>query len=172
MPGRRREPSVVYSYYSDCEDDLYSYYSVSPTPRPRRRDRDRGSRRQRGRSRSRGRRDRGGRGGGRDRGRSRDQRGSRGAPPRVPDRRPIPVRDAPRSPSKDGDPSNAEIWNMLIDREKARIARDFKEADKIRDELRDLGIEIYDRERKWEAKDGRVGLRPNKDEKRKESERD
>jgi len=52
---------------------------------------------------------------------------------------------------------------MMIDREVARIARDFREADRIRDILRDKGIEIYDRERKWEAKDGRVGPRPNHD---------
>lgn len=75
-----------------------------------------------------------------------------------------------RTPSRDGEPSNAYVWNMLIDREKARIDRNFSEADRIRDDLRDRGIEIYDRERRWEAKDGRVGQRPNHDDKKKDDD--
>ncbi|CAK9027199.1 Uncharacterized protein SCF082_LOCUS17808 [Durusdinium trenchii] len=65
------------------------------------------------------------------------------------------------------------VWNQLVKREKARIARaqerNFNEADRLRDGLRELGIEIYDRERRWEAKDGRVGQRPNHDDKEKDA---
>jgi len=57
---------------------------------------------------------------------------------------------------------------MLVDREKARMHRDFAEADKIRDELRDRGVEVLERERRWNSKDGRSGMRPNADEKKKD----
>lgn len=87
-----------------------------------------------------------------------------------PDTVPRRLRGGRRTPSRDGEPSNAYVWNMLIDREKARIDRNFSEADRIRDDLRDRGIEISDRERKWEAKDGRVGQRPNHDEKKKDDD--
>merc|ERR1712151_665686 len=69
----------------------------------------------------------------------------------------------PRSPSRDGSPPNAWIFNQLIDREKARIKRDFSEADRIREELRIKGVEILERERRWNHKDGRTGARPNAD---------
>ena len=36
------------------------------------------------------------------------------------------------------------------------MARDFAEADKIRDHLRDKGVEILERERRWQHK--RLGL--------------
>ena len=66
-------------------------------------------------------------------------------------------------PSRDGDPSNAFIMERLTEREKARIRRDFGEADSIRDELLNLGIEIWESkgERTWRASDGRQGPRPN-----------
>lgn len=38
--------------------------------------------------------------------------------------------------------------------------RDWTTADKIRDELRTRGIEVYDKEREWRAADGRSGLFP------------
>eukprot|EP00439_Symbiodinium_sp_Y106_P032608 s1365_g3.t3 len=50
--------------------------------------------------------------------------------------------------------------------EKARMHRDFAEADKIRDQLRDRGVEIMERERRWQHKDGRQGARPNADDKK------
>merc|ERR1719215_2430237 len=182
--GGRRGRSPSY-------EDYYSYYSYSrsPTPRPRRhrggggrggdRRRSRSRRRDRGgcdrhergghdRGHERGGRDRGrsdydggsgrGRGGGGDRGCDRDRRDSGG--------RGNMTKDTPRSPSRDGDPSNSYIHDMLIDREKARIDRDWGEADRIRDELRRAGVEIYDRERRWEARDGRTGARPNHDDRK------
>ncbi len=40
-----------------------------------------------------------------------------------------------------------EIHRLLVDREKARINRDYSEADRIRDELARHGISIDDRRR-------------------------
>mmetsp|Transcript_43254 Transcript_43254/g.123742 ORF Transcript_43254/g.123742 Transcript_43254/m.123742 type:complete len:222 (-) Transcript_43254:105-770(-) len=139
-----------------------------------RRDRGRERSRSRGRDNNRrggggggGRDDRGGGGGDRGRDRGRDhggKGGGRGGGGRSPRRDKPPMEN--RSPSRDGDPPNDLIINMLIDREKARIDRDWSEADRIRDELRSKGIEVYDKERRWEAKDGRVGSRPNKDDRK------
>eukprot|EP00928_Gymnodinium_smaydae_P070162 TRINITY_DN54077_c0_g1_i1.p1 TRINITY_DN54077_c0_g1~~TRINITY_DN54077_c0_g1_i1.p1 ORF type:complete len:196 (+),score=39.13 TRINITY_DN54077_c0_g1_i1:84-671(+) len=157
---RKRSPSYD-SYYYD--DDDYEYYSYSESRSPSRH-RDRRGKRG-GRSRSR----RGGRD--RDRGRSRDRR-------RSPPRRDVGKggkggkggfiqTSGPRSPSRDGSPSNAWIFNMLVDREKARVKRDFGEADRIRDELRSKGVEILERERRWNHRDGRSGARPNADDEKK-----
>mmetsp|Transcript_117925 Transcript_117925/g.328540 ORF Transcript_117925/g.328540 Transcript_117925/m.328540 type:complete len:329 (+) Transcript_117925:45-1031(+) len=60
-----------------------------------------------------------------------------------------------------GGPSTAWITNRLIDREKARLDRNFDEADKIRAELRQRGVEVDDRLRTWSSRDGRRGHRPN-----------
>mmetsp|Transcript_87867 Transcript_87867/g.273087 ORF Transcript_87867/g.273087 Transcript_87867/m.273087 type:complete len:311 (-) Transcript_87867:3-935(-) len=60
-----------------------------------------------------------------------------------------------------GGPSTAWITNRLIEREKARLDRNFDEADKIRAELRQRGVEVDDRLRTWSARDGRRGHRPN-----------
>lgn len=60
-----------------------------------------------------------------------------------------------------GGPSNAWITNRLIEREKARMDRNFDEADKIRAELRQRGVEVDDRLRTWTSRDGRRGHRPN-----------
>lgn len=58
-------------------------------------------------------------------------------------------------------PSTAWITNRLIEREKARLDRNFDEADKIRAELRQRGVEVDDRLRSWSSRDGRRGHRPN-----------
>eukprot|EP00435_Cladocopium_sp_Y103_P040282 s1859_g10.t3 len=166
MP-RRREPTPS-DYYDDYE--YYSYYSESPTPRPRRdrrrgdRDRGRGrpKRDHRSRSRRRGRDGRDGRDHGGGKG-----RGGKGGRPGPPEPR-GPRGEPKRTPSRDGEPSNTYVWNQLVKREKARIERNFGEADRLRDALREKGIEIYDRERRWEAKDGRIGARPNHDDKEKD----
>ncbi|CAK9050231.1 unnamed protein product [Durusdinium trenchii] len=180
MPRRRDREATPSDYY--YEDDYYSYYSESrsPTPRPRRgrRGGERKGRRERGgtrhRRRSRSRRGGGGKGR-RERGRSRERRPmGGGGPGGKGGGRPGfggggGGREAKRTPSRDGDPSNVYVWNQLVKREKARIERNFNEADRLRDGLRELGIEIYDRERRWEAKDGRVGQRPNHDDKEKDA---
>lgn len=50
---------------------------------------------------------------------------------------------------------------MLVDREKARMDRDWSRADRIRDELGQHGVYVDDRTRSWTATDGRSGRRPN-----------
>eukprot|EP00913_Durusdinium_trenchii_P011474 g10773.t1 len=115
--GRGRSDSYSYSYYSYSESRSRSRRRGTAPPR-----RDKGSGRGR-RSRSRP-------------GRDGPRRGGAGGY--------IPT-SGPRSPSRDGSPANNYIYNMLIDREKARMTRDFAEADKIRDHLRDKGVEILER---------------------------
>jgi cysteinyl-tRNA synthetase len=44
-----------------------------------------------------------------------------------------------------------EVWQLLVERNAARKAKDFKEADRIRDELAAMGIELKD------AKDPKTG---------------
>jgi hypothetical protein len=41
---------------------------------------------------------------------------------------------------------------MLMERVDAKRTRDFDTADRIRDELREMGVEIYDRERTWRSR--------------------
>eukprot|EP00931_Biecheleriopsis_adriatica_P047071 TRINITY_DN27107_c0_g1_i1.p1 TRINITY_DN27107_c0_g1~~TRINITY_DN27107_c0_g1_i1.p1 ORF type:complete len:700 (+),score=129.87 TRINITY_DN27107_c0_g1_i1:48-2147(+) len=70
----------------------------------------------------------------------------------------------PAVPSWDGSPTNDEIWNLLIDREVARVERDYDEADRIQIKLRRAGIEVDDKQMRWRARsedDGRVGLKPS-----------
>lgn len=53
--------------------------------------------------------------------------------------------------------SEPEILELVSRREAARQARRFEESDAIRQELRDRGVELYDKEKEWRAKDGRRG---------------
>mmetsp|Transcript_6804 Transcript_6804/g.19419 ORF Transcript_6804/g.19419 Transcript_6804/m.19419 type:complete len:217 (-) Transcript_6804:130-780(-) len=176
--GRRRSPSAE-SDYSYVEYSYY-YYSESRSPSPPRHSKRRGGR---GRSRSRGHGGPGGLGGGmghRGRHDFSPPRRNDGAQRRGGARSPqgkggtrgyIPT-DGPRSPSRDGSPCNAWIFNMLIDREKARIKKDFSEADRIREELRMRGVDILERERRWQHKDGRSGARPNADDRKRDEGHD
>ena len=45
-------------------------------------------------------------------------------------------------------------------RESSRKAKDFGTADLYREQLRSKGIEVFDRDREWRAKDGRRGMIP------------
>ena len=60
-------------------------------------------------------------------------------------------------------PAQAWIHDKLVEREKARMRRDFATADAIREELFKAGVEIWEShgERTWRARDGRSGPRPN-----------
>ena len=51
----------------------------------------------------------------------------------------------------------------VVEREKARMRRDFSTADAIREELFKVGVEVWEShgERMWRARDGRSGPRPN-----------
>ena len=58
-------------------------------------------------------------------------------------------------------PSDGVIREKLIEREKARIAKDYRAADDIRSELGLQGITINDLTRTWTSSDGRSGPRPS-----------
>jgi len=55
------------------------------------------------------------------------------------------------------DPSEEEILSLVAKRESARQARRFAESDAIREELRSMGVELYDKEKLWRTRDGRRG---------------
>lgn len=51
-----------------------------------------------------------------------------------------------------------QILQLVSERESARVARRFTESDAIRERLRAAGVELYDKEREWRARDGRRGV--------------
>lgn len=55
------------------------------------------------------------------------------------------------------DPPEEEILRLVAQRETYRQARRFQESDSIREELRGMGIELYDKEKEWRSRDGRRG---------------
>eukprot|EP00635_Sarcinochrysidales_sp_CCMP3193_P005748 CAMPEP_0118900474 /NCGR_PEP_ID=MMETSP1166-20130328/6576_1 /TAXON_ID=1104430 /ORGANISM="Chrysoreinhardia sp, Strain CCMP3193" /LENGTH=252 /DNA_ID=CAMNT_0006839617 /DNA_START=106 /DNA_END=860 /DNA_ORIENTATION=- len=57
--------------------------------------------------------------------------------------------------------STYEIRRDLVEREKARMARDYKVADDIRASLASRGVTVNDFERTWRSEDGRGGPRPS-----------
>lgn len=54
-------------------------------------------------------------------------------------------------------PSEPEILRLVAARESARQARRFDEADQVREQLRSMGVELYDKDKSWRSKDGRRG---------------
>ena len=56
--------------------------------------------------------------------------------------------------------SEADIDARLQQREQARAQKDWATADRLREELRARGIEIFDQTSMWKASDGRVGMLP------------
>ena len=52
------------------------------------------------------------------------------------------------------------IHEKLVEREKARVARDYAKSDRMRDELQAAGIFVKDSEKRWSANDGRSGPIP------------
>jgi len=59
-----------------------------------------------------------------------------------------------------GGPTDLEITTLVVQREKVRQSGDFGTSDMIRNELRAVGVEIYDKEKIWKASDGRQGPVP------------
>jgi len=51
-----------------------------------------------------------------------------------------------------------EILRLVAQRQSFRQARRFAESDAIREELRSMGIELYDKEKEWRSRDGRRGM--------------
>mmetsp|Transcript_94522 Transcript_94522/g.187307 ORF Transcript_94522/g.187307 Transcript_94522/m.187307 type:complete len:442 (-) Transcript_94522:30-1355(-) len=62
--------------------------------------------------------------------------------------------------SKTG-PTDLEITTLVVQREKARQSSDWATSDMIRNELRAVGVEIYDKEKVWKVQDGRQGPVPS-----------
>lgn len=54
--------------------------------------------------------------------------------------------------------SEDEILSLVAKREQARQNRNYAESDQLRDALRNLGIEVYDKEKVWKSHDGRQGV--------------
>lgn len=57
-----------------------------------------------------------------------------------------------------GDGSESHIKYMIQMREQARAAKDWAQSDKIRDDLRAIGVEVFDKEKMWRAKSGISGV--------------
>jgi len=56
-----------------------------------------------------------------------------------------------------GGPTDLEITTLIAQREKARQNSDFSTADMVRDELKQYGVTILDKEKSWKSVDGRTG---------------
>jgi len=56
-----------------------------------------------------------------------------------------------------GAASEAHIKYLVQMREQARAAKDWAQSDKIRDDLKEIGVEVYDKEKMWRAKSGASG---------------
>lgn len=77
---------------------------------------------------------------------------SNGAPP--------PVREAVEEPAEESPPlddAEAQIRHLIQLREQARAAKDFAQSDRLRDELKDMGVELLDKEKLWRTKTGLQG---------------
>lgn len=53
--------------------------------------------------------------------------------------------------------SEAHIRALVHSREQARAAKNFAESDRLRDELRAMGVELFDKEKMWKANSGLQG---------------
>merc|ERR1711862_41820 len=61
-------------------------------------------------------------------------------------------------------PSDNEIATLVVQREKARQASDYRTSDIIREELKKYGVEIYDKDKVWKSRNGKHGKVPTFDE--------
>jgi len=68
----------------------------------------------------------------------------------------VSYEDAKRARVEDG-PSEVDILRLVAQRESYRQSRQFDKSDAIREELRQMGVELYDKEKEWRARDGRRG---------------
>lgn len=53
---------------------------------------------------------------------------------------------------------DSQIRQLVQLREQARSQKDFAQSDKLRDELKALGVEVFDKDKLWRAQDGRCGV--------------
>lgn len=66
--------------------------------------------------------------------------------------------DAKRARTDMGSLAEAEILSLVSQRESHRHRQQFSECDAIRDHLRSLGVELFDKHREWRCSDGRKGV--------------
>ena len=50
------------------------------------------------------------------------------------------------------------IKQLVQQREQARSSKDFDQSDRIRETLKGMGVEVYDKEKMWRSKDGQSGI--------------
>jgi len=65
---------------------------------------------------------------------------------------------ATKMQSAGGHPEAHRIKALVQQREQARSAKDFARCDEIREELRAMGVEVFDKEKMWRAKNGASGV--------------
>mmetsp|Transcript_98075 Transcript_98075/g.311023 ORF Transcript_98075/g.311023 Transcript_98075/m.311023 type:complete len:429 (+) Transcript_98075:63-1349(+) len=66
--------------------------------------------------------------------------------------------DAGAASAHAGDGSEDHIKQLVLTREQARAAKDWTQSDKLREELRALGVEISDRDKMWKSASGAAGV--------------
>jgi len=60
-----------------------------------------------------------------------------------------------------GGPTDLEITTLVVQREKARQSGDWGTADMVRNELKQFGVDIFDKDKMWRSTDGRSGPVPS-----------
>lgn len=62
------------------------------------------------------------------------------------------------TPSHPAQPQS--VAALVRSREQARYDKNFKLADMVRDQLKNMGVQVYDKEKRWESTDGQSGTVP------------
>jgi len=62
-----------------------------------------------------------------------------------------------KAPESDGG-LQAQIQGLVRQREQARATKNFEESDRIREELKAMGVELLDKEKLWKSSDGLQGI--------------
>jgi len=66
--------------------------------------------------------------------------------------------ERPTPPPLSSDTEEGQIKNKIREREEARSIKDFAKSDQIRDELKVMGVEIYDKDKIWKSSSGPCGV--------------
>jgi len=70
-------------------------------------------------------------------------------------------RDHSRTPRGHGANGGSEdIMRVVVQREQARLQKDFSQADSFREQLGAMGVQLFDKTNSWKAADGRTGRIP------------
>jgi hypothetical protein len=63
-----------------------------------------------------------------------------------------------QAPVYSNDSEEGQIKNLVRQREEARSAKEFGRSDQIRDELKAMGVDVFDKDKIWKSKDGLCGV--------------